>query len=194
MSKDRVLSEKPIIYSQQPSEASGKVVADLIRTKKLVTKFNELDVFDQEGKYKVLCELLHPACREKQPFPFMQAPFYIHFGYNFNVGANFFSNFGCVFLDDAPITIGDNCMIAPGVHIYAGTHPVDPKARQEYAVSYPVNIGHNVWLGGKSVILPGVTIGDNVTIGAGSVVTKDIPSNVLAVGNPAKVIRRFDAK
>lgn len=180
-----------MVYSQKPSAASEKTTADLIAARKLVTKFNELDVFDQEGKYKVLSELLNPACREKRPF--ITSPFYIHFGYNFKVGSDFFSNFGCVFLDDAMITIGDNCLIAPGVHIYSGSHPVDPKERLEYSVSYPVTIGNNVWLGGKSVILPGVTIGDNVTVGAGAIVTKDIPSNVLVVGNPAKIIRQLDA-
>ena len=102
----------------------------------------------------------------------------------------------CVFLDCNRITIGDNCGIGPGVHIYAVTHPVNPTERLSpdsqfwRSLTAPVTIGNNVWIGGSSVVLPGVTIGDNVTIGAGSVVTKDIPSNSLAVGNPCRVIRK----
>ena len=100
-------------------------------------------------------------------------------------------------MDCNRITIGDNCGIGPGVHIYAVTHPVNPMERLSpdsqfwKSLTAPVTIGNNVWIGGSSVVLPGVTIGDNVTIGAGSVVTKDIPSNSLAVGNPCRVIRKL---
>ena len=117
------------------------------------------------------------------------------YGENIHVGSHVEINMNCVFLDCNRITIGDNCGIGPGVHIYAVTHPVNPAERLSpdsrfwKSLTAPVTIGNNVWIGGSSVVLPGVTIGDNVTIGAGSVVTKDIPSNCLAVGNPCRIIR-----
>lgn len=120
----------------------------------------------------------------------IQAPFYCDYGYNIHVGKNFACNYDCVFLDCGKITIGDNVMIGPKVALYAVGHPIDPVVRS-YGHDYPVpiTIGSNVWIGGSSVICPGVTIGDNVVIGAGSVVTKDIPANVVAAGNPCRVLR-----
>ncbi len=112
------------------------------------------------------------------------------YGYNIHVGENFYANFDCVFLDVCEIRIGDNCFIAPGVHIYTATHPLDPNERSS-GVEYgkPVKIGNNVWIGGRAVINPGVTIGDNVVIASGAVVTKDVPDNVVVGGNPAKIIK-----
>ena len=112
------------------------------------------------------------------------------YGKQISVGKRFFANFNFTVLDEAPVTIGDDCFIGPNVSIYTACHSIDPverNSRREWAE--PVTIGDNVWIGGSVTILPGVTIGDNVTIGAGSVVTKDIPSNSVAVGNPCKVIR-----
>lgn len=114
----------------------------------------------------------------------------VDYGYNIHVGENFYSNFDLTLLDVARIEIGDNCMIAPGVHIYTATHPVNPDERNsgvEYAK--PVKIGYNCWIGGHSVINPGVTIGNNVVIASGSVVTKDVPDNVVVAGVPARVIQ-----
>jgi len=114
----------------------------------------------------------------------------VDYGYNIHVGENFYSNFDLTLLDVACIDIGDNCMIAPGVHIYTATHPVNPVERNsgvEYAK--PVKIGHNCWIGGHSVINPGVTIGNNVVIASGSVVTKDVIDNVVIAGVPARVIQ-----
>lgn len=129
------------------------------------------------------------------------APFSVDYGENIYLGNNCEINMDCVFLDCNRITIGDNCGIGPGVHIYAVFHPVDPQERLAFrednafpfwrSQTAPVTLGNNVWIGGHSVILPGVTIGDNVTIGAGSVVTKSIPANSLAVGNPCRVIRHL---
>ncbi|MCM3267883.1 maltose acetyltransferase domain-containing protein [Paenibacillus elgii] len=112
------------------------------------------------------------------------------YGYNIHVGENFYANFDCVFLDVCEIRIGDNCFIAPGVHIYTATHPLDPNERSS-GVEYgkPVKIGNNVWIGGRAVINPGVAIGDNVVIASGAVVTKDVPDNVVVGGNPAKIIK-----
>ena len=117
-------------------------------------------------------------------------PFYCDYGKQISVGKRFFANFNFIVLDEAPVTIGDDCFIGPNVSIYTACHSTDPverNSRRKWAE--PVSIGDNVWIGGSVTILPGVTIGDNVTIGAGSVVTKDIPSNSIAVGNPCKVVK-----
>ena len=117
-------------------------------------------------------------------------PFHCDYGSNISVGEDFFANFNLTVLDEAPVTIGNNCFIGPNVGLYTACHPTDPVARnsrQEWAE--PITIGHNVWIGGGVTVLPGVTIGDNVTIGAGSVVAKDIPSNCVAVGNPCRPVK-----
>jgi maltose O-acetyltransferase len=114
------------------------------------------------------------------------------YGYNIHVGENFYANFDCIILDVCEVRIGDNCMLAPGVHIYTATHPLNPDERNsgvEYAK--PVEIGDNVWLGGGSIINPGVKIGDNAIVASGAVVTKDVDSNTIVGGNPAKVIKRI---
>lgn len=118
------------------------------------------------------------------------SPFFCDYGYNIEVGENFFMNMNCVILDGAKVTFGDNVFIAPNCGFYSAGHPLDVEQRNqglEYA--YPITVGNNVWIGAHVSVLPGVTIGDNTVIGAGSVVTKDIPANVLAVGNPCRVVR-----
>lgn len=122
----------------------------------------------------------------------IEAPFYFDYGYNIEVGHNFYANFGCVILDVNKVKIGDNVLLGPNVQIYTATHDTDPAERltgREFAK--PITIGDNVWIGGGTIICPGVMIGNNVTIGAGSVVTRDIPDNVIAVGSPCKVIRKI---
>ncbi len=117
-------------------------------------------------------------------------PFRCDYGQHISIGKRFFANFNFTVLDEARVTIGDDCFIGPNVSIYTACHSTDPierNTRQEWAK--PVTIGNNVWIGGSVTILPGVTIGDNVTIGAGSVVVSDIPSDTIAVGNPCKVIK-----
>lgn len=119
-------------------------------------------------------------------------PFYCDYGTNIFVGENFFANYNCTILDVGRVTIGDNVMLAPNVAIYTAGHPVHHETRNShYEYGIPVTIGDNVWIGGNSVITPGVTIGSNTVIGAGSVVTKDIPDNVIAAGNPCRVIRKI---
>lgn len=123
----------------------------------------------------------------------IQPPFYCDYGTHIEVGENFFANFNCVFLDCHYIRIGNTVFIGPNVHIYAAYHPLQASERikgPEYAK--PVTIGDHVWIGGNTVINPGVTIGSNTTIGSGSVVTKDIPANVVAAGNPCRVIRELE--
>jgi len=120
----------------------------------------------------------------------IESPFHCDYGYNIELGENFYMNVNCVILDEAKVRFGDNVFIAPNCAFYTAGHPLDIEQRNkgiEYAM--PITVGSNVWIGGNVVVLPGVTIGDNCVIGAGSVVVKDIPANTLAVGNPCKAIR-----
>ncbi len=120
------------------------------------------------------------------------SPFFCDYGYNIEIGENFFCNFGCVILDAGKVKFGDNVFLAPNVNIYTVEHPIDPQERALYKeFAKPITIGNNVWIGGNTTILPGVNIGDNTVIGAGSVVTKNIPQNVIAFGNPCKVFRKI---
>ena len=120
----------------------------------------------------------------------LKPPFQCDFGYNISIGENVLINYFCVFLDAAPITIGDNCFIGPMTGLYTVNHPLDPERRNAgYVYGSPVTLKNNVWIGGSATILSGVTVGENSVIGAGSVVTRDIPANVIAAGNPARIIR-----
>ena len=120
----------------------------------------------------------------------VEPPFHCDYGWNIEVGENFFANYNLTILDVGKVTIGKNVMIAPNVSIYTAGHPVHPDSRNSgYEYGIPITLGDNVWIGGSVVILPGVTIGNNAVIGAGSVVTKDIPDNAIAAGSPCKVIR-----
>lgn len=186
------LSEKERMIAGYPYKPGDKQLCDeRLKARKLVKKYNETEVEDRKGRRDLLDELLSPVCRGRKIviLPTLR----VDYGYNLILGNNFEANFDCVFLDCAPIVIGDNCLLAPGVHIYAATHPVDAKYRQDndeyYELAFPVKIGNNVWIGGKAIICPGVTIGDNVVVAAGAVVVKDVPSNVVVGGNPAKIIR-----
>ncbi|URZ01927.1 sugar O-acetyltransferase [Clostridium felsineum] len=122
----------------------------------------------------------------------IEQPFHCDYGKNIEVGNNFFANYNCTILDVGKVIIGENVMFAPNVSIYTAGHPIHPESRNSgYEYGIDVIIGDNVWVGGSVVINPGVKIGNNVVIGSGSVVTKDIPDNVIAVGNPCKVIREI---
>jgi len=165
-------------------------------------EFNSTLPSDVQVRKDILKKFLHPSCADK--YMYIEPPFRADYGDNIIVGNNFYANFDCVILDSALVTFGDDCLLAPGVHIYTATHPVNPVHRRGgmldgcasnyYELAYPIKIGHTCWIGGKAVICPGVTIGDNVVIGAGSVVTKNVPSNVVIAGNPAKIVRYLDEK
>ena len=140
---------------------------------------------EPERCHQRLAQLL---CTE-HPF-YIEAPFRCDYGYNLRIGKHFYANFGLVVLDGAPITIGDNVLCGPNVQLYTASHPLDASLRSAgWEISFPITIGNNVWLGGNVVVTPGVTIGDNSVIGAGSVVTRDIPDNVVAAGNPCRILR-----
>lgn len=123
---------------------------------------------------------------------FIEQPFHCDYGKNIEVGKNFFANYNCTILDVGKVIIGENVMFAPNVSIYTAGHPVHPDSRNSgYEYGIEITIGDNVWVGGSVVINPGVHIGNNVVVGSGSVVTKDIPDNMIAAGNPCKVIREI---
>ena len=155
--------------------------------RRILQKLNFMDRSDFDGLQEVVKELLG-----KSEGAFINPPFYCDYGKHIEVGKNFFANYNCTFLDVAKIKIGDNCQMAPNVAVYTAGHPIHPVTRNsEYEYGKEVTIGDNEWIGGNSVICPGVTIGSNVVIGAGSVVTKDIPDWFVAAGNPCKVIRKI---
>ena len=161
--------------------------------KQLQQAYNSTLSTDTERLSYLLGELLGSKGKDV----WITAPFFVDYGENIYLGNNVEINMNCVFLDCNRITIGDHSGLGPGVHIYAAFHSTNPKERlSENATLWksqtaPVTIGKNVWIGGGSIILPGVTIGDGTTIGAGSVVSKSIPANVVAVGNPCKVIKHL---
>ena len=167
--------------------AGGEELSNLrLRARRLCAQFNRSDPDDFEGRAKILRELL----QADPPGLFIEPPFTVDYGYHLKLGKNVYFNFNCCILDDMDIHIGDYCLFAPGVHIYTATHPVDGNVRlQGLEYSKPVNIGRNCWVGGNSVICPGVTLGENVAVAAGSVVTKSFPANCVIGGNPAKIIR-----
>ena len=163
-----------------------ELLAERRRCKELCFQFNQLSPLKELEQKEIIGKLFG---KTKENFC-VTAPFYCDYGYNIEIGENFYSNHNLVILDGAKVEIGDNVFIAPNCCITTAGHPINIDERNrglEYA--YPIKIGNNVWIGAGANILPGVTIGDNVTIGAGSVVNKSIPANSIAVGNPCKVIK-----
>ncbi|MEE3378593.1 MAG: sugar O-acetyltransferase [Lachnospiraceae bacterium] len=157
-----------------------------LENKKRVFRFNNMEPDKFEEKIKLIKEIFGKTGENV----FVEAPFHCDYGYNIEVGENFFANYNLTILDVGKVKIGANAQIAPNVSIYTAGHPVHPESRNTgYEYGIPITIGDNVWIGGSVTILPGVTIGSNVVIGAGSVVTKDLPDNVIAAGNPCRVIR-----
>lgn len=160
----------------------------LQKTRMKLWKFNNLRPDQTEEMNEILRNLLGSV---GQRFIINQ-PFRCDYGCNIFLGEDCFINFNCTILDEAKVTIGDNAFLGPNVSIYTACHPLDPESRNEFIEwAEPVTVGNNVWMGGNVTILPGVSIGDNVVIGAGSVVTKNIPSNVVIGGNPAKIIKNL---
>ena len=173
-----------------------ELLAQWHRAKDLVRDYNAADSADLETKEAILSQLLGGRGKNVWITP----PFYVDYGVNIFLGNNCEINMNCVFLDDNRIVIGDNALIAPNVQIYTAFHPFHPAdrfgpSREDGSFAFcktqtaPVIIGDNAWIGGGVLLMPGVTVGDNVVIGAGSVVTKDIPSNTIAYGNPCRAVR-----
>lgn len=165
-----------------------ELVKDRQQARILTRLYNQTIETDDYTKTEILKKLLGSTGENV----YIEPSFKCDYGYNIHLGENFYANFDCIMLDVCEIKIGKNAMLAPNVQIYTAYHPIDPKLRIS-GIEYgsPVTIGDNVWIGGGAIINPGVNIGDNVVIGSGSVVTKDIPSNCVAVGNPCKIIKNI---
>ena len=159
-----------------------------IKCKLLCRQYNNLDYDKFENRKSLIKQILGKTGNKY----FIEQPFICDYGYNIEIGENFYSNHNLTILDCAKVTFGDNVLIGPNCSFYTAEHPIDFETRNkglEYAK--PIKIGNNVWLGGSVTILSGVIVGNNVVIGAGSVVTKDIPDNVVITGNPARIIKEI---
>ena len=187
------MTEKEKMLAGMVYSATDKELFDeLNEVKEIIHRYNALSPSETTARYAILKGLLGHTADDDF---IINQPFYCDYGKQISIGKRFFANFHLTILDEAKVTIGDDCFIGPNVSIYTACHSTDPterNTRNEWAE--PVTIGNNVWIGGSVTILPGVTIGDNVTIGAGSVVTKDIPSATVAVGNPCRVIRQIEVR
>lgn len=190
MQQGGFMNQKERMLAELPYKAWLDGLPELRQEKdNLIYEFNSLPPDYVERRHqliKLIFGKVGENCHVKQPF-------HCDYGKNIEIGDNFFANYNCTILDVAKVKIGDNVMFAPNVSLYTAGHPLHPDSRNsgyEYGIS--IEIGDNVWLGGNVVVNPGVKIGKNVVIGSGSVVTKDIPDNVIAVGNPCKIIREIN--
>ena len=184
------MTEKEKMLAGLPySAVDPELIKELNETKDVLQEYNRLKPTQLEQRRAMLMSLLGHVGDDNI---LISQPFYCDYGKHISVGKRFFANFNFTVLDEALVTIGDDCFIGPNVGIYTACHSTDPverNTRREWAL--PVTIGDNVWIGGSVTILAGVTIGDNVTIGASSVVTRDVPSGCVAVGNPCRVIKKL---
>jgi acetyltransferase-like isoleucine patch superfamily enzyme len=180
-------SAKELMLNGNPYLSFDKeLVMERQNAKALVYEFNCLLPNDMDRRDKIIRTLFG---RTGKLFH-IEPSFRCDYGYNIEIGENFYANYNCVILDCAKVTIGDNVLFAPNVALYTAGHPIHHVPRNEgWEYAFPITIGNNVWVGGNVVINPGITIGDNCVIGSGSIVTKDIPPGVIAVGNPCKVVR-----
>jgi len=163
-----------------------ELAAESLRARRLLDQFNRTPADASAERRLILEQLLGAFGPESEIRP----PFYCDYGYPIRIGARTFANFGLVALDVAPVVIGDDVQIGPNVQLLTPTHPLEAEARRaKWEAAKPIVIGSNVWLGGGVIVLAGVTIGENTVVGAGAVVTRDLPSNVVALGVPARVTR-----
>lgn len=180
--KARMLAGEPY-FANDP-----ELVAAHLRAQALLVRFNASPAEAEAERRALLTELFERFGEGTVLKPSLRCDY----GFNIAIGARTFVNYDCVFLDCNRISIGDEVQIAPGVHLYTATHPIEAEARRSGVESaLPIIIEDGVWLGGGSIVCPGVTIGENTVVGAGSVVTRDLPANVLAAGNPCRVLRRL---
>jgi maltose O-acetyltransferase len=163
----------------------GDLVKMRVRARDLCQALNQTREADEAVRRELLVALFGAGGESVR----MQPPFFCDYGSNIRLGDRVFFNFNCVVLDVCPVTIGDFTLFGPAVQIYAATHPMDAQARRKRESGKPVEIGADVWVGGGAIILPGVKIGSRAVIGAGSVVTRDVPEDVFAAGNPCRVVR-----
>ena len=179
--RERMLAGEPYV-------ADASLEQDVLRADDFMAAYNATGARDGAQRHRLLTGHLGAVGEGVVIRP----PLRVDFGWNIRVGDRSFANFGLVALDVAPIVIGADVQIGPNVQLLTPTHPVEPGPRREkWEGARPITIGDNVWLGGGVIVLPGVTIGENTVVGAGAVVTRDLPANVVAVGNPARVIRHL---
>ena len=166
------------------------LMREQMKALELLYDFNKTRPSEQDKREKILKKMF----AEIGDDCYIEPPFHANWGgKNVHFGNGVYANFNLTMVDDCDIFVGNNVLFGPNVTVSAGTHPIHPELRSKQAqYNIPIHIGNNVWIGANSVILPGVNIGDNSVIGAGSVVTKDIPSNVVAVGNPCRVLREIN--
>lgn len=177
-----------MVSGEMYNPMSADCVQGRLRGREFTKKYNVTADDDTLARSALLAEYLGSVGSNA----YIEPPFRCDYGSNIYLGEKFYCNFECLMLDSAPIYIGNNVMLGPGVHIYTACHPLPAMERNSgFEFARTVRIGNNVWIGGRAVICPGVSIGDGVVIGAGAVVTKDVPPNVVVAGNPACIIRRI---
>jgi len=181
-----MIEKEKMLAGELYRSTDAELVAAMASAQRLLRELNAIPNEDPIARFALLKALFGNIGENTQ----IRSPFFCDYGANISFGRDSFANFNCVFLDWNRITIGDYAQIGPGVHIYTAWHPLEPVMRQSgLEAASPVIIGQNVWLGGGAIVCPGVNIGDNSVIGAGSVVTRDIPRNAVAAGNPCRVMR-----
>lgn len=174
------------LTNQYYRESGKELFQKRLHAKMQIKKFNDTAPIAHKERQLIIKNLL----KTKSNRFFIEAPFYCDYGFNISIDDNFFANYNCTLLDVAPITIGKNVLFGPYVSLFTSSHAIHPEDRAKgWQCSKAITIADNVWLGGHVIVNPGVNIGENSIIGSGSVVTKDIPANVIAAGNPCKVIR-----
>lgn len=184
------MSDKEKMLAEELYDANNiELFKERQKAKELCYEYNMLKPTNIEERKIIMKKILGKAGNEF----LIEQPFLCDYGYNIEIGENFYANHNLLILDVNKVKFGDNVFIAPNCSFYTAGHPIDAETRNKgLEFAKPIKIGNNVWIGGNVTVLPGITIGDNTVIGAGSVVTKDIPSNVVAVGNPCRVIKKLN--
>ncbi len=183
------MTEKAKMIAGNPYDASNpELTNDRLKARKMTSGLNRIIDIGKKQKERMI-EKLFGFCGKN---PRIETGFHCDYGFNITVGDNFYANYNLIILDPAPVHIGDNCLIGPNVQLFTATHPTDRATRLSgLEMAYPITIGNDCWIGGNVVINPGVTIGNNVIIGSGSVVTDSFGDNVVIAGNPARIIRHL---
>ncbi|MFC9774582.1 sugar O-acetyltransferase [Paenibacillus chitinolyticus] len=187
MTDPKPLTEKQKMLAGKPYKAFGEeLLLERQHAKEVLFDYNAL----RPGEVEKRNELLRPLLGRTGKVFFIEPPFRCDYGYNISLGENFYANYNLTVLDCNRVTIGNNVLIGPNVSVFTAGHAIHPELRvNEVEYALPISIGNNVWIGGGAILNPGVSIGDNTIIGSGSVVTKDIPADVIAAGNPCRVLR-----
>ena len=187
MTGNDVLEKNKMLNGELYNAVDDLLIKERLACKKLTYKYNNFSPEEIDERENVIKKLLGKTGSKF----LIEQPFQCDYGYNIEIGENFYANHNLIILDPAKVRFGDNVFIGPNCAFYTPEHPLNAETRNKgLEWANPITVGNNVWFGGNVVVLSGVTIGDNVVIGAGSVVTKDIPSNVVAVGSPCKVVKQ----